>query len=370
MLQGSGPSPASKNFSLNFEMISLLNFPHVRRALLAGLLCASITGCDDPKREQQLQWREEEVEAKAAAVAKREQEFAAERQLIAQAKADIAAREATVAQLKAQLAEEIEKLKKVRRDVEIKNLRGPIPQISAGRCIVIDPETDDVLFEKNPDLRGAIASTTKIMTGLLVVEAGDLDKVVTIELSDTQCAPVRIGLKVGETYTRRHLLTAMMVKSSNDIAQALARDNAGSVAAFTKKMDERAKALGLQNTHFVNPHGLPSLTDDDPYSTARDLAMIAKAADLQPEIRKIVKLQSYKFMRPDGKAIDLANTNRVLRSASYCDGMKTGYTEAAGYCLVATGERNGRRRIVVILNDTSEGVWKDAQSLLDWALKA
>ena len=346
----------------------------IRRAVLAGLFCISISGCGDPKREQQLQWREEEIEAKAAAIAKRDQEMAGERQMIAQAKADIAAREAAVEQLKkkleTQLTEEIEKTKKVRREIEIKNLRGSIPQINAGRCIIIDPENDDVLFEKNPDQRGAIASTTKIMTGLLVVEAGDLDKVVTIELADTQCAPVRIGLRVGETYTRRQLLTAMLVKSSNDIAQALARDNAGSVAAFAEKMDARAQALGLKNTHFVNPHGLPSLTDENPYSTARDLAMIAKAADKLPDIRAIVKLQSFKFTKPDGKSIDLANTNRVLRSASYCDGMKTGYTEAAGYCLVATGERNGRRRIVVVLNDSSEGVWRDAQALLDWALKA
>ncbi len=355
-------------------MIFRRQSPHLHRALLAGLFCASITGCDDPKREQQLQWREEEVEAKAASISKREKEFSAEKQMIAQAKADIAAREAAVEQLKkkleTQLADEIEKTKKVRREIEIKNLRGSIPQISAGRCIVIDPETDDVLFEKNPDQRGAIASTTKIMTGLLVVEAGDLDKIVTIELADTQCAPVRIGLKVGEQYTRRQLLTAMMVKSSNDIAQALARDNAGSWPAFAQKMDDRARRLGLQNTHFINPHGLPSLTDEDPYSTARDLAVIAKEADKQPDIRAIVKLQSYKFMKPDGKSIDLANTNRVLRTASYCDGMKTGFTEAAGYCLVATGERNGRRRIVVILNDSHDGVWRDAQALLDWALKA
>jgi D-alanyl-D-alanine carboxypeptidase (penicillin-binding protein 5/6) len=351
-------------------MITRFSIHHTRRILLAGLCASLLTSCPDPKREQQLQWREEEAEAKIAGIAKREREIAAERQHIEQEKADVAAREAVVEQLKAQLAAEIEKIKKVRHEIEIKNLRGPIPQITAGRCIVIDPETDDVLFEKNPDLRGAIASTTKIMTGLLVVEAGDLDKIVTIELSDTQCAPVRIGLKVGETYTRRQLLTAMMVKSSNDIAQALARDVAGSVAAFAAKMDERAKALGLENTHFINPHGLPPLTDDSPYCTARDLAVIAKAADKLPDIRKIVKMQSYKFTKPDGKSIDLANTNRVLRSASYCDGMKTGYTEAAGYCLVATGERNGRRRIVVVLNDTDAGVWKDAQALLDWALKA
>lgn len=351
--------------------------PHfsLHRTALATTLCAVfLTGCIDEKREKELQWREEEAEAKIAAAAKIQREAAAERQRIEQEKAQLLAREHAMQQLKkrmeTELAEETEKLRKVRREIEIKNLRGAIPQISAGRCIIIDPETDDVLFEKNPDVKGAIASTTKIMTGLLVVEAGDLDKVVTVELGDTQCAPVRIGLKVGETYTRRQLLTAMMVKSSNDIAQALARDNAGSVAAFATKMNERAKQLGLQNTFFVNPHGLPSTTDQDPFSTARDLAVIAKAADKQPELRKVVKLQSYKFLRPDGKAIDLANTNRVLRTASYCDGMKTGYTDAAGYCLVATGERNGRRRIVVVLNDTSEGVWRDAQALLDWALKA
>jgi D-alanyl-D-alanine carboxypeptidase (penicillin-binding protein 5/6) len=339
------------------------------------MACAAfLTGCIEEKREKELQWREEEAEAKMDAASKIQREIVAERQRLEQEKAQLAAHENAMQELKkrmqVELADETEKLRKVRREIEIKNLRGTIPKINAGRCIIIDPETDDVLFEKNPDVKGAIASTTKIMTGLLIVEAGDLDKIVTVELSDTQCAPVRIGLKVGETYTRRQLLSAMMVKSSNDIAQALARDNAGSVAAFAAKMNERAKTLGLQNSFFVNPHGLPSTSEEAAYSTARDLAFISKAADKQPELRKIVKLQSYKFTKPDGKSIDLANTNRVLRTASYCDGIKTGYTAAAGYCLVATGERNGRRRIVVVLNDTSEGVWRDAQALLDWALKA
>jgi D-alanyl-D-alanine carboxypeptidase (penicillin-binding protein 5/6) len=98
--------------------------------------------------------------------------------------------------------------------------------------------------------------------------------------------------------------------------------------------------------------------------------VIARVADKMRDIRDIVKLQTYKFKKPDGKSLDLANTNRVLRSLGDCDGLKTGYTEAAGYCLVASGERNGRRRIVVILNDTEGGVWKDAHALLDWALKA
>lgn len=337
-------------------------------------LCAlwmTAASCDDPKREQQLKWREEEAEAKILAAAQKETEFAKEKHAVEELRRNIAEREKAVEVLKNQLSEEIEKTRRIRHEIELRNLRGPIPQISAERCIVIDAASDDVLFEKNADKRGAIASTTKIMTGILVVENGNLDNIVTVEKSDTQCAPVRLGIKEGEKYSRRQLLSAVLVKSSNDIAQALARDNAGSVEAFVAKMNEKAVALGLQNTHFVNPHGLPGLkADDQPYSTARDLAVIARVADKMRDIRDIVKLQTYKFKKPDGKSLDLANTNRVLRSLGDCDGLKTGYTEAAGYCLVASGERNGRRRIVVILNDTESGVWKDAHALLDWALKA
>jgi serine-type D-Ala-D-Ala carboxypeptidase (penicillin-binding protein 5/6) len=160
------------------------------------------------------------------------------------------------------------------------------------------------------------------------------------------------------------------VKSSNDIAQALARDNAGTLEGFVEKMNARCQELGLQNSHYVNPHGLPARNGDEPFSTARDLAVIARVCDTMPDIRKIVSMQSYRFVKGDGKTMELTNTNRVLRTAGYCDGMKTGYTDAAGYCLVASGERNGRRRIVVVLNDTESGVWRDAQALLDWALKA
>ncbi|MEQ1750342.1 MAG: D-alanyl-D-alanine carboxypeptidase [Prosthecobacter sp.] len=336
---------------------------------LAVLTLATFTGCGDPEKEAKLKWREEEVNVKEADVVRREAVIAKDKQILEGTRLDLLAKEANVAVLQKQLAEEVEKTKRVRREIEIKQLRGPIPQVTADRVIVIDAAADEVLFEKNPDKRGAIASTTKLLTALLVVEAGDLDKVITVEQSDTQCAPVRLGLKAGETYTRRQLLTAVLVKSSNDIAQVLARDNAGSVAAFSAKMNAKCAALGLQNSHYVNPHGLPSRDGDEPYSTARDLSVIARACDKLPDIRQIVKLQSYVFKWPSGKVTELSNTNRVLRNASYCDGMKTGYTDAAGHCLVASGERNGRRRIVVVLNDTDAGVWRDAQALLDWALK-
>lgn len=349
----------------------MTTFPKFKSSRWIALLALlPLTGCEDPQRELKIQWREDEVNKKEAAVIQRELALAKEKQVIEGSRLDLLAREKTVSLLQKQLAEEVEKTKLVRREVEIRELRGPIPQISADRVIVVDTASNDILFEKNPDKRGAIASTTKLLTALLVVEEGDLDKIVTVEQSDTQCSPVRLGIKAGEQFTRRQLLTAVLIKSSNDIAQALARDNAGSVEAFVAKMNQKCLQLGLQDSHYVNPHGLPARTGDEPFSTARDLSVIAKACDTKPEIREIVKQQSYTFKWPNGRETVLSNTNRVLRSAGYCDGMKTGYTDAAGYCLVASGERNGRRRIVIVLNDTEGGVWRDAQALLDWALKA
>ncbi len=341
-----------------------------KTTLLAAALALLATGCGDPEKEARLKWREEEVNAKEADLIHRETELTKQKQLLEGQRLDLISREQTVELLKKQYAEQVEKTKRLNREIEIKQLRGPIPQISADRVIIIDPTNEDILWEKTAEKRGAIASTTKLLTALLVVEAGDLDKMITVEKSDTQCAPVRLGIKEGEQYTRRQLLSAVLVKSSNDIAQALARDNAGSVEAFVEKMNAKCKELGLQNSHYRNPHGLPSRDGDEPFSTAKDLSVIAKACDKLPDIRAIVKLQSYSFKWPTGKVTELANTNRVLRSASYCDGMKTGYTDAAGYCLVASGERNGKRRIVVVLNDTEGGVWRDAQARLDWALKA
>lgn len=349
-------------------MTTFLTSKPFRWITLLALL--PLTGCDDPQREQKLKWREEEVNAKEAAIIQRELVITKEKQVMEGTRLDLLAKEKNVTMLQKQLAEELEKTKRVRREIEIRDLRGPIPQINADRVIVVDAGSDEVLFEKNSGKQGAIASTTKLMTALLIVETGDLDKIVTIELGDTQCSPVRIGLKVGEQYTRRQLLTAMLVKSSNDIAQALARDNAGTLEAFVAKMNAKCTELGLQDSHFMNPHGLPTHTDDEPFSTAHDLSVIAKACDKMEDIRGIVKLRSFSFKWPNGRVTELSNTNRVLRSVSYCDGMKTGYTDAAGYCLVASGERNGRRRIVVVLNDTESGVWRDAQALLDWALKA
>jgi D-alanyl-D-alanine carboxypeptidase (penicillin-binding protein 5/6) len=347
----------------------------------AGILLGLhlLSACDDPKREADLRWREEEVNAKDANMAIREKqvqeklrEVDVERLRVKEQETKLAMAEQALAKRQEETAKLQLELQKAKTEYETKARRGPAPSTTAARILVIDPDLIDVpLFERASDRKGAIASTTKLMTALILAEAGDLDKPVIIEQSDTECAPVRMGLEAGETYTRRNLLTALMVKSSNDIAQALARDNAGSVAAFVVKMNARAKEIGCKDTLFINPNGLPPVDGQpEPYSTAIDLGRISVACDRLQDIRAMVKLKSYFFDKPDGKKIPLENTNRVLRTSEYCDGMKTGFTNAAGYCLVASGQRDGRRRIVVILNGTRDGVWKDAQNLLEWSLKS
>lgn len=332
------------------------------------LLLTVLPGCEDPEREARLRWREEEVNAKETALVRKEREMLKEREEMAAERLTMAARESELTKLKAEMEAELEKMKQARRAFEIKNLRGQPPRITAERVIVIDPATGEVLFEKNADKRGAIASTQKLLTAILVAERGNLDAMVTVQKSDSDCAPVRLGIKEGEQYSRRQLLTALMVKSSNDIAQALARDHSGSVEAFVAAMNAKAKELGLEDSLFRNPHGLPS--DPEQYSTARNLAKIASVADLFPDIRQMVKTKRYVFERAGQTSLTLDNTNRVLQNYPVCDGMKTGFTNAAGYCLVASGEKNGKRRIVVVLNGGKSGVWADAQALLEWAVKA
>ncbi len=338
------------------------------RLIWAALLLTAVPGCEDPEREARLRWREEEVNAKETGLVRKEREMLREREEIAAERLTIVAREAELAKLKAEMEVEVKKMAEARRAFEIKNLRGQPPKITAERVIVIDPASGEVLYEKNADKRGAIASTQKLLTALLVVEKGDLDGMLTVAKSDSDCAPVRLGIKEGEQYSRRQLLTALMVKSSNDIAQALARDHSGSVEAFVTAMNAKAKELGLQDSLFRNPHGLPS--EPEQYSTARNLSKIAAAADQNPDIRTMIKTKRFVFERAGLSSLTLENTNRVLHNYSVCDGMKTGFTNAAGYCLVASGEKNGKRRIVVVLNGGKIGVWADAQALLEWAVKA
>ncbi|PYL41692.1 MAG: D-alanyl-D-alanine carboxypeptidase [Verrucomicrobia bacterium] len=242
---------------------------------------------------------------------------------------------------------------------------GAVPNTRANSVVVVDARTGAVLHEKNADQPRPAASTQKLLTALIIAETGYLDRPVRVEPIDTFAEPVRLNIRPGEDYQRIDLLRALLVKSPNDVARCLARDNAGSIEAFADRMNAKAQLLGAIHSHFLNPNGLPI---PGQYSTARDLAVIARAAYANPTIRSIVCLPQLVFRYANGRTRELENTNKVLKRLPFCNGMKTGYTEAAGHCLIASGSRPGRDIIVVVLGDTKSGVWTDAASLLSWGL--
>jgi len=244
--------------------------------------------------------------------------------------------------------------------------RNPPPPIAAQSAIVIDVVSGRVLYAKNADSPRAVASTQKIVTALCVLDAGNIDQTVTIAASDGACEPTKLNLKAGETYTRRELLKVLMIKSANDVARALARDVSGDVESFAGTMNQKCAALGMRNSHFRNPHGL---TEPGQYSTARDMAIAARAAYRSPLIRSYTATKSFNFRFNDGRTRFIENTNKVLKMLPYCDGLKTGTTDASGRCLVASGSLNGRSVIVVVLKSTTPRVWLDSRDLLTWALE-
>lgn len=245
--------------------------------------------------------------------------------------------------------------------------RTPPPPVAAESAIVIDYASGRVLYAKNADLPRPVASTQKIITALTVLDAGNLDKPVVIEASDTACEPTKLYLKPGERYTRRELLKALMVKSGNDVARALARDVGGTQEHFAALMNYKARQLGMRQSHFVNPNGLP---DPSQLSTARDIAIATRNAYRNSLLRSFGGTRAYTFRYASGRTRQLENTNKLLKQVPYCDGMKTGTTNAAGRCLAATGTLNGRAAIVVVLKSTSREVWHDSEKLLRWALES
>lgn len=239
------------------------------------------------------------------------------------------------------------------------------PNTRAASVIVIDARTGEVLYEKNADAQRAIASTQKLLTALIVAERGYLDQPVTVLPADTYAEPTKLNFKAGETYARLDLLRVLLVHSCNDVARCLARDAGGSIENFAEMMNQKARALGATNSNFLNPNGLPM---PGQYSTARDLALIAKAAYANPTIRSIVSIPRLVFRYADGHTREFDNTNKVLRRLPYCNGMKTGYTDAAGHCLVSSAARPGRDIISVVLGDPKSHVWIDSAALLTWGL--
>ncbi len=183
---------------------------------------------------------------------------------------------------------------------------------------------------------------------------------------DGACEPTKLNLKPGEVYTRRELLKVLMVKSANDVARALARDVGGDQEGFAALMNRKCASIGMRNSNFLNPNGLPL---PGQYSTARDMAIAARATYRSPLIRSYTATKAFTFRFNDGHTREIENTNKLLKTIPYCDGLKTGTTNASGRCLVASGSLNGRSVIVVVLKSNTPNIWTDSTKLLRWALE-
>ena len=243
--------------------------------------------------------------------------------------------------------------------------RTPAPRPNCGAVCVIDPRTGNVLYGHNLHERRQVASTQKIITALCACDAGHINSPMTIQQSDkTSVSPIRSKLRVGESYPRGAIMHAMLTASCNDLAQALARDSAGSVDLFVKRMNARARRMGMRNSLFANPSGLPA----PQYSTAYDMALAACYAYMNPYIRDCINDQQIILTRPNGQQVTFNNTNKLLPKYSWVQGMKTGYTNAAKRCLISCGAINGRAVIVVVLGCEKRRIWDESEKYLRWAL--
>lgn len=230
------------------------------------------------------------------------------------------------------------------------------PVASAASAIVIDADTGRTLWAHAPDTRSLIASTTKIMTGLLLVEDCALSDLVPITRRAAETEGSSMNLRAGECRTVEELLYGLMLHSGNDAAVALAEYHSGSVEAFADAMNQRAAELGLVNTHFSNPHGLDA---PDHYSTARDLASLTAYAMKNLVFSQVVGTRELVL---NGRTYH--NHNKLLWRYEGCVGVKTGYTQAAGRILVSCAGRDGYTLIVVTIDDPND--WADHAELLDY----
>ena len=230
-------------------------------------------------------------------------------------------------------------------------------EVSATAAVLMDADMGQVLYEKNGDRQMLIASTTKIMTALVVLEHAAPDDVITVT-PDHMAEGSSMYLKAGETVRGEELLYGLRLCSGNDAALALT-ECAGGLTPFVALMNEKAAALGMAHTSFANPNGLDA---DGHYSTARDMAVLAAAAVENPTFRRICSSRSVTIGQRT-----MENHNRLLRQVEGCVGLKTGYTQAAGRTLVSCTERDGCRLVAVTLQDGND--WADHAALYDYGFR-
>ena len=225
---------------------------------------------------------------------------------------------------------------------------------SASAAVLMDADTGQVLYEKEPHRRMRIASTTKLMTALVALEQGGLEREITVTAAH-MAEGSSMYLRPGERLTTEELLYGLLLCSGNDAALAVT-ECAGGAVPFVEKMNEKAAALGMRNSHFANPNGLD---DEGHYSTAYDMALLGCAAVNEPTLRRMASTRTAVV---GGRT--LTNHNKLLARLEGCVGLKTGYTKAAGRTLVSCAERDGRRLVAVTLRDGND--WNDHETLYDW----
>lgn len=232
----------------------------------------------------------------------------------------------------------------------------------ATAAVLIEAESGDVIWAQNAQQSLPMASTTKIMTALVALETASPEQMICVDPAAVGAEGSSVYLAAGEELTLEQLLYALLLESANDAALAIAIGLCGSVEAFADRMNQRATEMGLQNTHFVNPHGLD---DKAHYTTAHELALITREALKNPTLARIVSTRRASIPHaddPEGRL--LINHNKLLRSYPDCIGVKTGYTTRSGRCLVSAAARDGVTLIAVTLNASSD--WQTHADMLDY----
>ena len=240
-----------------------------------------------------------------------------------------------------------------------------LPEISAASCILMDAQTGQTVYALQPDEKRPMASTTKIMTALLTLESGELDVPFTVDPTGIRVEGSSMGLREGDTVTKRALCIGMLLPSGNDAANAAAVAVSGNVQAFLDRMNERAQEIGMSHTFFASPSGLDAPGHG---ASARDMALLAREALNNPEFAAICSQPSMSavFGNPPAPHT-LKNTNKLLTTDSRVIGVKTGFTDAAGRCLVSAAEHEGRTLICVTLSDRND--WADHKVLYDYGFR-
>lgn len=237
------------------------------------------------------------------------------------------------------------------------------PKINSRSAVVIDRKSKNIIYGKNENVKKAMASTTKIMTAMVVIQNTNLNNIVEISKKAAGTGGSRLGLKAGDKITVKDLLYGLLLRSGNDCAVALAEYVAGSVQEFSNLMNQNAQMLGLNNTHFVTPHGLD---EEEHYTTAYELAVLTDYALKNEIFAQIVNTKSY-TININGNAKTLNNTNELLGNLNGVYGVKTGFTNGAGRCLVTSIKRGNLDIICVVLGaDTKKDRTRDSAKLIEY----